>query len=52
MLAGIRWAVRSDRSWRAMSQEGGKRETADKRSRSGGATGLWPRILAARPAGG
>jgi hypothetical protein len=51
VLAGILWVVRSKASWRAMPQEDGTWETADQRDRLWCASGLWPRIVAALPAG-
>jgi len=45
VLGGILWVVRSGSSWRAMPEEYGKWETADKRHRLWRATGLWQRLL-------
>jgi hypothetical protein len=46
LLSGILWVLRTRSSWRDMPEEFGKWETASKRYRHWGDTGLWPRILA------
>jgi hypothetical protein len=51
VLGGIRGVVRSNASWRAIPVECGKWETASKRYLLWRATGLWRRILEARPEG-
>jgi transposase len=51
VLAGVLWVVRLHASWRAMPGECGRWETASKRYRLWRATGLWRRILEARPEG-